>query len=91
MVGEAIDVGKPEIHVLNIDDNESIFIVAITAPRDEPFTKDSRKFQSDVLREPTFRQFFFLFPQNDCVIESKRERNVCTARLITRSGDGYFF
>jgi len=63
MVGEAIDVGKPEIHVLNIDDNESIFIVAITAPRDEPFTKDSRKFQSDVLREPTFVNSFFYFPR----------------------------
>jgi len=41
MVGEAIDVCKPEIHVLIIDDNESVFKVAITAPRNEPYCTPS--------------------------------------------------
>jgi len=59
LVGEAIDVCKPEIHVPIIDDNELVLKVAITAPRDEPFTKDSRKFQSHFLRELTFVISFF--------------------------------
>jgi len=63
MVSEAIDVCKPEIHVLIIDDNESVFKVAITSPRDEPFTKDARKFHSDVLREPTFVTSLFYCPR----------------------------
>jgi len=91
VASEAIDVCKHEIHVPIIADNESVFKVAFTAPRDEPFTKDSRKFQSHLLRELIFVSSFFYFPQDASVIESKRELNVCTARLITRSGDGYFF
>jgi len=86
----AIDVCKPEIHLPIIDDNKSVFKVAITDPRVEPFTKDSRKFQSHFLRELIFVTIFSVAP-NDGVIESKREPNVSTVRLITRSGDGYFF
>jgi len=59
----AYDVCKSKIHVPIVDDNESIFKVAVTVPSDEPYTKDSREFQNHFLHELKFVTSFFCCPK----------------------------